>query len=146
MRINPLAAASVLLVLTLFVASLLLNRQAGVGHSAADEVASLRHANSLLQLRVEAYEAERKQHRECVPPAAILPPPPPAATSSTSRNAATDGGSSVASLLAAHSRWDWRSIVSDFLRPWPTISRLQLDAAVAACNGSSMYCQRFSRF
>ena len=64
MRINPLAAASVLLVLTLFVASLLLNRQAGVGHSAADEVASLRHANSLLQLRVEAYEAERKQHRE----------------------------------------------------------------------------------
>ena len=45
-------------------------------------------------------------------------------------------------LLYAHSRWDWRAIVTEMLQPWPRIegsSRL----TVAACSDNgTMYCQR----
>ena len=45
-------------------------------------------------------------------------------------------------LLLAHRLWDWRSIVRDMLQPWPRIELSQLDAGVAACHNSSMYCSR----
>ena len=45
-------------------------------------------------------------------------------------------------LLLAHAYWDWRAIVKDMLQPWPRIEAAQLEAGVANCHNSSMYCAR----
>ena len=45
-------------------------------------------------------------------------------------------------LLLAHAYWDWRAIVKDLLQLWPRIEPAQLDAGVANCHNSSMYCAR----
>jgi len=107
---------------------LLLPLWARRGSSDAEEIARLRYANSLLQVRLEARRVEdASTSMSC----------------SSNRSASHRGGSSAAQLLAASRVWDWRAIVTDFLRPWPNIAQQQLDTAVKACNGSSMYCQRF---
>ena len=70
--------------------------------------------------------------RACTSSAANTLPPPSATPSTTS-----------AQLLDAHSRWDWRAIVTELLFPWQRIEAKQLDTAVATCNDNgTMYCQR----
>jgi hypothetical protein len=98
-------------------------------HPISDELVNLRHANMLLQRRVAAYEQQRLQETALTPSGA-------SSSNSSSRFTSTHH-------FDVHRHWDWRSIVDDFLRPWPGISRAQLDSAVQACNGSAMYCQRF---
>jgi hypothetical protein len=49
----------------------------------------------------------------------------------------------ASSLLAAHSKWDWRAIALEVLQPFEHIEQQQLDAAVESCNDNgTMYCQR----
>ena len=65
----------------------------------------------------------------CSPPtvaaeqAASSPPPPP----SVSHTGAPQNMTSL--LLEAHSRWDWKSIVTELLQSWPRVERAQLDTA-----------------
>lgn len=60
------------------------------------------------------------------------------------RASSQPGGNSseIEAQLSLHKRWDWRSIASDALRQWPSIELSQIEAGVAACHNSSMYCSR----
>ena len=99
--------------------------------TADDELSQLRYANDLLRGKLKLYEEQQEIRRG-------------QQLHRSSHLESRIGSSASASvLLDAHRIWDWKSIVNDFLRPWPTIASQQLDAAVAACNGSAMYCQRF---
>ncbi len=71
-----------------------------------------------------------------------LPYSPLAADDADDDAAAAGAAADAESLLALHTHWDWKSIVNDLLQPWPAISKRQLDAAVATCNASAMYCSR----
>ena len=128
-----------------------------------DEITQLRHTNAALQKRADDVEAlmrrlnrlEAQMNEAEIKDAAAARAPQctpshpklSTITTSTARPAAATNSTaddmSAATLLSVHSTWDWRSIVDNYLRPWPTISYEQLDSAVAACNGSAMYCQRF---
>ena len=72
-------------------------------------------------------------------------------SSSSSSSSASAGASPASdpnailasSLLAAHSKWDWRAIALEVLQPFEHIEQQQLDAAVESCNDNgTMYCQR----
>ena len=128
-----------------------------------DEITQLRHTNAALQKRADDVEALMRQLNRleaqmneaeikdvAATRAPLCTPAHPklsTITTSTATSAAATNSTaddmSAATLLSVHSTWDWRSIVDNYLRPWPTISYEQLDSAVAACNGSAMYCQRF---
>ncbi len=122
-----------------------------------DEITQLRHTNAALKRRADEVDVLQRQldRLEAKISEASAQAAPCVASSSSvlvsgarsgSGTAASSGSGaniSAAALLNVHTRWDWRSIVDEFLRPWPAISREQLDSAVAACNGSAMYCQRF---
>lgn len=157
MRVGlPALATVVLLLAIVLVLCIGLVRRTAAGPAPTDELERLRHANALLQLRLQAYEKAHAMRRSCPP---SMPPPLLESTSSTTYDSgemqrpqhestpsttdAAGSGSAPSPLLEIHRHWDWRSIVSEFLRPWPAVTRQHLDAAVAACNGSSMYCQRF---
>ena len=99
----------------------------------AGELARLRYANELLQRRLRFLQLESKDNSETNNERDAAKK---ANKTGTHRGVAHD-------LLAAHRVWDWRGIATEFLRPFPTVSSKQLDAAVQACNGSAMYCQRF---
>ena len=138
----------------------------GPQQSMVEELAHLRYANTLLQRQVAAY-AEAEQHRargglapssaasasNCSAaagdassqsePSARLLLAAASASNCSAAGASSQSEPSARLLLDAHRSWDWRSIVDDFLLPWPSIHSAQLDAAVASCNGSAMYCQRF---
>ena len=127
-----LSVALLVLAITVF-----LSKRNGAQKSTEIELASLRNANAILQQRLATYEEadRRRQARRLV-----------RAEAAQARKDATPSAplsNSSAATLDIHRKWDWRSIVDDFLRPWPSIGRAQLDAAVASCNGSAMYCQRF---
>ena len=117
------------------------------------ELEQLRQANMLLQRRLAGYEEKERQQLRAIEPARAIDPvsckhsapvqPVPCSSSISSTRSTSSTSSTSSDQLGVHRRWDWRSIVDDFLRPWPRITRAQLDSAVAACNGSAMYCQRF---
>ena len=129
----------------------------------AQELARLRFANSVLQSKLDGHEAQSEQLKRRLANAKAKlaktrdqacsssngaaevdanPPPPPEAASSAPLTGAKGNMTDV--LLYAHSRWDWRAIVTEMLQPWPRIEGGQLETAVAACNDNgTMYCQRF---
>ena len=101
----------------------------------ADELSRLRYANALLQQRVQAYQQLARELQQTPDSNGTRGTDPSSAVSLTAVT--------TADLLAVHRIWDWKAIVTEFLRPWPAIMHNQIDSAVKACNGSSMYCQRF---
>jgi hypothetical protein len=158
MRNAAIGLLATALVLGFFASGLSNGRSGDSTNALAEEVARLRYANTLLQTKVDGYsrraqtykdriqslKEDRKKLSECRSAAAArvgedAPPPPSPA-------AAANGVASEAfaeQLLEAHSRWDWRAIVTEMLQPWPRVELAQLETAVAACNDNgTMYCQR----
>ena len=146
---------------------------------AAEEIARLRYANTLLQSKLNAYEARLaeevaalesklqtaearvspgKKERgwrkrlaaadkscDCSSTSTSATAAAPAASAAPAAQAATSAGglNMTQLLLQAHSKWDWRAIVTEMLQPWMRIEPAQLETAVAACNDNgTMYCQR----
>ena len=106
------------------------------GEASDAELDHLRLANTVLQQRLHGYE---QLHAKMEAKLASC-------TSTTSPlSAAAAAGAQPAdakALLAAHAHWDWRSVARDLLQPWPSVTQENLASAVAACNGSAMYCAR----
>jgi protein glucosyltransferase len=104
------------------------------------ELSRLRAANATLERRLRALEE-----------AAVRPQPQPvaracdtaAATPCTACAHGSKASDNASLLLAAQGIWDWKTIVTDLLQPWPRISAAQVNTAVQACNQSAMYCQRY---
>jgi hypothetical protein len=109
---------------------------APIPREAAEEISRLRYANALLQQRLgltEAVTPAEHQHQDQLHDMSSRDPPNPHASLSPSG----------VDLIDAHRIWDWKAIVQRILQPWPVVTSAQLTSAVAACNGSAMYCQRF---
>ena len=116
------------------------------------------NANELLEKEVERLRrrstASALPATACPPPAETKPlaacPPPAAASAAQASSGGTafhaansSAGISDETLLAAHSRWDWREIAREVMQLFPRVEEEQLRTAVNHCNDNgTMYCQR----
>ena len=121
----------------------------GAGEASNAELDHLRLANTVLQQRLHGYEQlHAKMEAKLASCTSMTSPPPahggsePAGTKASAAAAAGAQPADAKALLAAHAHWDWRSVARDLLQPWPSVTQENLASAVAACNGSAMYCAR----